>query len=315
MKRENFKRLIANYLDDDTPSSQHQVVDHWYHSFDDTKQAPLFDQNNDEQRIKKEIYHNLSGTWKRSYHRRSRMRLMLAASILLATLTAILSIQIWNTGKATATYISYTSSRGAVRKLVLPDKSVVWINAGSTIRVPDKFNQQERQVFLDEGEAFFQVQKDPKHPFIVTTPTVSTRVLGTSFNVRAYRALRQIKVTVATGRVAVSDSRGLMSVLKPDQELCYDLQSGKHTLEFRNAGQSKSWTTGDYWLRNADFNELCFSLSNIYGLQLRSNNADVRHYRFNLKIDSHSSIENTLKTICSIHQNNYRRNGNDVEIY
>jgi ferric-dicitrate binding protein FerR (iron transport regulator) len=83
--------------------------------------------------------------------------------------------------------------------VILPDSTHVWLNAGSTLRYPETFADSRRLVSL-EGEAFFEVTKDATKPFIIETASTETKVLGTSFNVKAMLD-KPVTVTVATGKV------------------------------------------------------------------------------------------------------------------
>ncbi len=85
--------------------------------------------------------------------------------------------------------------------LTLPDGSRVWLNADSRLEYPKKFTGSLREVRLT-GEAFFDVTHNPRQPFVIRLATASVRVLGTSFNVRAYPGDATVKTTVVTGRVA-----------------------------------------------------------------------------------------------------------------
>lgn len=97
-----------------------------------------------------------------------------------------------------------TVAAGAQRRQVsLPDGSQVWVNRNSTLRYAAEFNESAREVQL-QGEAFFEVKKANGQPFTVLTPDTRTRVLGTSFNVRAYTTEDSVEVSVVTGRVAFS---------------------------------------------------------------------------------------------------------------
>lgn len=95
------------------------------------------------------------------------------------------------------------SAAGERRQLLLPDGSKVWLGPGSKFNYPDRFDNGQRIVKL-EGEAFFDVKHDKEHPFIIESGKVRTTVLGTSFNVKAYREKTDIIVTLVTGKVAVS---------------------------------------------------------------------------------------------------------------
>lgn len=97
-------------------------------------------------------------------------------------------------------FAEYTVPYGSKAKVVLPDSSSVWMNAGSTLRYGSNFNQQERNVYI-EGEAYFQVTKNAEKPFFVNTSVITLKVLGTSFNVKAYPEENHIETTVESGTV------------------------------------------------------------------------------------------------------------------
>lgn len=96
-----------------------------------------------------------------------------------------------------------TLSNGQTATFRFGDGSVIKLNAGSTIRYPEKFSENKREIYL-EGEGFFTINHDESRPFIVHAGNTTTRVLGTSFNVRAYAEEKNVQVAVAEGKVAVS---------------------------------------------------------------------------------------------------------------
>lgn len=109
------------------------------------------------------------------------------------------------------------------RKIVhLPDGSIVWIEPGSSFKYPDKFASATREVELT-GEAFFEVAKNKDKPFLIHTNKITTKVLGTSFNVKAYDSTLA-KVVVVTGRVEVNINGNRDEdkvVLTPNQSATY----------------------------------------------------------------------------------------------
>jgi len=100
----------------------------------------------------------------------------------------------------TAPQVAATTT-GKRMLLTLTDGSRVWLNADSKLEYPKKFDGSLREVRLT-GEAFFDVAHNPKQPFVIRLATASIRVLGTSFNVRAYPGDATVETTVVTGRVA-----------------------------------------------------------------------------------------------------------------
>ncbi|MBO9616979.1 MAG: FecR domain-containing protein [Dyadobacter sp.] len=92
---------------------------------------------------------------------------------------------------------------GKTIRVNLPDGSHIWLNAGSTLSYPVAFKGKTREVVLREGQAFFDIAHDKTKPFIVHAKTLDITVLGTSFDVKAYKNDPDIKVTVKTGKVGV----------------------------------------------------------------------------------------------------------------
>lgn len=95
-----------------------------------------------------------------------------------------------------------TTSYGKKTKALLPDSTVVWLNSGSRLTYSDLTNREKREVYL-EGEAFFDVKKDADHPFIVYAGSISIRVIGTAFNVKAYSGEKNIETTLIRGMIEV----------------------------------------------------------------------------------------------------------------
>jgi ferric-dicitrate binding protein FerR (iron transport regulator) len=196
--------------------------------------------------------------------------------------------------------------------VVLPDSSVAWLNAASRMRVQSSFEGRHREIYLDEGEAFFEVQKNPAKPFVVHTAGLDVRVLGTSFNVRAYRAAPEIKVTVSTGRVSVNQQRQLLAVLTPNQQLKYDRLTKTWIQREVNAGQERAWQDGDSYLEQASFEELALIFRNTYGLNLKAGSPAIAQYQFTLRMHRNVPAEQMLKLINSIHNTHYKKEGSDI---
>ena len=115
-------------------------------------------------------------------------------------------------------------NRGSRTKIELPDGSQVWINSGSKLSYDDFFKGATREVVLD-GEAYFDVVKDAAHPFIVHTSGIDIKVLGTAFNVKAYKMEPVIEATLIHGSIEVINKNrpgapGVM--LKPHEKLIYN---------------------------------------------------------------------------------------------
>lgn len=127
---------------------------------------------------------------------------------------------------------------GSKSKLVLPDGSIVWLNAGSTLRYKQNFGVSNRDLFL-EGEGFFKVSKNKKIPFIVKTDFLQVKATGTEFNVKAYPNDKNIETLLTEGSVDITlkNTNAATSVIniKPNQRLTYNKDD--HSLKINYTGQ------------------------------------------------------------------------------
>src|SRR5690606_205335 len=93
-------------------------------------------------------------------------------------------------------YDTVRTEAGKMKRIVLPDQSVVWLNANTQLRYSAQAFAQHRELFIDHGEAFFEITKNSENPFVVHAEALSTKVLGTSFNVKSYPELEYVSVQV-----------------------------------------------------------------------------------------------------------------------
>ena len=121
--------------------------------------------------------------------------------------------------------------RGGEYTLVLADGSKVFLNAESSLKYPVLFSGDLRKVKL-EGEAYFEVKRNPEKPFVVDIGGMQVNVLGTTFGIRAYADEREIRTTLVSGRVNVSAGKQVYE-LKPSEQAVFDKQTG---IECRFAG-------------------------------------------------------------------------------
>ena len=159
--------------------------------------------------------------------------------------------------------------------LALPDGSKIWLNAGTTMQYPISFMANKREVILN-GEAYFEVAKNEKAPFIVSTPNHSAiRVLGTRFNVKAYKENEEITTTLFEGKVEFEykdrDNKSKNIGLIPGQKLVYNSTEDITKLYAVSGENESSWKDGKieflhYSLREAlDVLSLQFNVDFVIG--------------------------------------------------
>lgn len=138
-----------------------------------------------------------------------------------------------------------TTPVNATAEVTLSDGTVVTVNAGSKLVYPQSFRGSVREVEL-QGEAYFKVHHDTKHPFIVKTDRISTKVLGTEFNVRSYSS-KDVHVTLLQGSVAVSSSSSTKR-LKPGEDAA--LYGGVLSVRVVDTEEFTAWKDGEFYFDN-----------------------------------------------------------------
>lgn len=167
--------------------------------------------------------------------------------------------------------------RGGEYQLILSDGTKVWMNAESTLRYPTSFTGKTREVHL-KGEAFFEVSKDARHPFIVHAEEHWVEVIGTSFNISAYPN-HNIYTTLAEGKVKVSTPTASV-ILTPDQQAI--INRDNELIETHNtpAYLYTSWTKGNYEFRNTPLKEIVAQLSRWYNVDIHFEDEYLERKRF-----------------------------------
>ncbi|MGV8094551.1 MAG: FecR family protein [Mangrovibacterium sp.] len=157
-------------------------------------------------------------------------------------------------------------------KIRLSDGTIVWLNAGSSLIYPSRFTGKRREIFLS-GEAFFDVYRDPDQPFIVKTNALDIKVLGTQFNVSAYREDSVIQTVLEEGAVAFHhDGLGLFEKdpeLSPNQMAVYHKNKKETKIYQVDPGFYSSWTKGLLSLSNTDLQGILKKLERYYNVSFR----------------------------------------------
>lgn len=159
--------------------------------------------------------------------------------------------------------LSKNTEYGQKMKISLPDGSIVHLNSGSLLEYPKTFSAESRIVQL-KGEAFFEIKKNPKKPFIVQTELLQTKVLGTSFNIKSYEA-NMSSITVNTGSVQVNSLNDSL-ILKPNQQAF--LENEQLKVKNVNASQEILWKEGVLQFQDTPMLTVKTQLEKWYGVEI-----------------------------------------------
>jgi ferric-dicitrate binding protein FerR (iron transport regulator) len=188
---------------------------------------------------------------------------------------------------------------GEEKHLFLPDSSEIWMNAGTTVKYPAKFDKSQRTVYLS-GEAYFSVKKDAGKPFIVQTKDLSVKVLGTKFNVKAYPDESKTTTTLTSGKIEVNTSLTKEAlILNPNEQLTFDNQTSKINIETIPSDETTAWVSGQIIFANASFKDILQTLERRFDVSFETTIAlpDGNYTVKFLKNDSLEHVLNVLKEI------------------
>lgn len=183
--------------------------------------------------------------------------------------------------------------KGGEYSLELPDGTVVWVNSESSLRFPEKFTSNRREVFL-EGEAYFEVKKDANRPFYVYTEVGKVRVLGTAFNVCAYSNDRFWQTTLVEGSVMINQEEKEV-LLKPNEQYQIDVRTGKAGLREVLPELYTSWRDGKFYFKAYTFEELVEKLERWYDFKMFYMNEEIKTRRFSGVVNKYQPLEEMFK--------------------
>jgi ferric-dicitrate binding protein FerR (iron transport regulator) len=195
--------------------------------------------------------------------------------------------------------------------LVLPDRSKVLLNKGSTLEYKNGFSSKERVVHLS-GEAFFAVREDAKRPFVVYTGTVRTVVLGTYFNIRAYPSDKNVTVTVTTGKVKVVHGLRTVGIVSPNEQVKVSgIDNAVEKLQV-NVEQATAWKQKDLLFDDLPMQEVARLLEQRFRVRFFFENPALADCHITAAFVRQESLEDIVKIIARVNNLECRISGDSV---
>nr|WP_288833561.1 FecR family protein [uncultured Flavobacterium sp.] len=201
--------------------------------------------------------------------------------------------------------------------ITLSDGTVVNMNAGSSLKYPVQFIKGHNREVVLEGEAFFEVTKDKKHPFIVKTRGVDVKVLGTKFNVSSYKEEADINTVLVEGSVSLSSvvATNEKEMLVPGEKGTWNIQKNGIAVEKVDTRIYTEWMTGELVFRKATFREIIIRLERTYNVTIENNKKELLDKKFNASFNKNiESIDKVLQTMSEIQNFTYKKEGKLIKI-
>ena len=202
--------------------------------------------------------------------------------------------------------------------LTLSDGTIIQLNSGTSIKFPIKFLAgQERKVFIEYGEAFFEVAKDTKHPFIVNNNNIDIKVLGTQFNVSAYPEDQSTTTVLVEGSVQLYDRTNPLqpthTIIKPGEQAFWKQSKNGFSVSNADIESQTGWREGKIVLKSLPFNQMIVKLQRHYNVDIECNDNQLNNEIITSTFKE-ESIEDVLELINEIHHIKYEVKGRNIKI-
>jgi ferric-dicitrate binding protein FerR (iron transport regulator) len=199
-----------------------------------------------------------------------------------------------NSKLASVTFREIYTKPGTRTQIDLSDGTRVWLNDGTTIRYPESFSGDKREVFVD-GEAYFEVKSNPANPFVVNNPMMNTVVTGTHFNLNAYSADKYFEATLLEGKISLERKNQTLK-MNPGEQVQFDSQLEEivqKTVELQNAS---AWVDGKLIFKDEKLGTAIRKLARWYNVEIVIANPEISNYLFTGTFQD-EKIDQTLSLI------------------
>ena len=276
---EQLEKLLYEYWKN-TPSFQHEIEKEELNLMLDSIHHQInLDAAEGKSRFKKISFYAI------------RVAAILFIPLLIASVWMISNNGIYNVDNS---YITLETPPGSKLKTTLPDGTEVWQNAGTTMKYPNKFTKNNREVILS-GEAYFHVSSDKKNPFYVRTADGTVKVTGTKFNVSAFADDNFLSVVLEEGKISFipvnNESRPIE--LLPNEQIVYNKSSKLLSKKLTDIEKYTSWTKGKLIFRNDPLSEVITRLSRWYNTEiiLQDTSGTLGQHPFTLTIQNETPAQ------------------------
>lgn len=290
---------------------------------EETKQNNLPHLKNPEALLDK-VHHRINieaGRKKEKLTKTFTMNLLKAAAVLVFGL--VIGFLVKSMQKTEPVFYTAIAPKGSISQMILPDKTMVYLNAGSELKYTEENPRTlfqgkhgNRKVLLT-GEAWFDVSKNEKKPFVVQTPFYYVEVLGTQFNIKAYPDDNEAVTTLEKGRVKIISSEKYAikenTFLNPGDQLVYTKNKGIN-INAVSTRRYTAWKDNKLIFINMNLKELFVLLERKYGVDIEVADNIVLNYHYDSTITNETLLE-VLDLIAETLPIKYKIEGQKVIIY
>lgn len=334
MEQENIENLIWGYLSGELTATEELELSRWLATSEENRKlfagfadqwaiahVPYFNtqSKSDFEKLKSKIQKTETPPKRKAVRLFLSLRKIAVAAVVVLAMSSLSFYAGYSYIQKQDKVVSFETvvPFGSRSKVILPDQSVVWVNAGSSLQYNEDFSKKSREVFL-KGEAYFEVTPDSLMPFIVKSDKLDVKVLGTTFNVRTYEEEDQVDVILRTGKVDVSmngPASGRQTYhLLPNEKLSYNKRTTALDKIRVNADDYCVWINGGMKFVSVPFSQLISELERKYNIKLIVNSPSLLQSVYSGTFKAEQTVEDILEEIDIERKYEWKQSGNTYTI-
>jgi transmembrane sensor len=297
---ENIRQIFKKYLLGSASAEEKAAIDNWYRSLENETPVSLSDQ--DREAAKQEIWESIVPAL--VVQRRARViPVWLKAAAWAAVIAGIffaVFLFIKPPKRNPLAYKTVTTKNGERKEVIIHDGTRLTLNAGTTLRVYDDFST-ARRIDLIDGEVFFEVKRDEHKPFRIHSNDLTISVLGTSFDVSAYTAMKKISVGVVTGKVGVTRDTATLDVLTKTRQLNYNTETHAYSTGATDA-LLLAWREGRVVLNDLTFAEMAVLMKKNFDIEVQTRDNRILQTKYTTELPASMAAADAMEVLAAIHQ-------------
>ena len=205
------------------------------------------------------------------------------------------------------------TNRSESKFLLLEDSTQVWLNAATSLEYPDQFDKKKREVYLS-GEAYFDVKHAEEIPFVIHTGTVSTTVLGTAFNIKAYPGEKIITIAVTRGKVKITRKDGWEITLTKGQQLRLNESDSSSSEKIVPTEQIAGWQQGNIVYDDEALIDIISDMERIYNVNIQLVDPVIAGLHISTSFKKEIGVEQALQILCKVNDSKLSKDGDNYII-
>lgn len=288
--------LLLAYVRETASAEECRIVENWLKDNDENEQTLLqiariyhvqYTHRRIEQRDSLKAFEQVKEQIRRRVWQKNIYRISVAVACIAVGFFLSNFLSWWNITRPEpeAQMVTVCSNPGMRTSCQLPDGTMAYLNSGSTLIYPALYDKDKRAVTLD-GEGYFKVARDPGKPFIVSVADgkMRVKVLGTEFNLQAYKEEGMVQTTLVSGSVSIDILKSGKIVsgtnLKPSERAVFEISSGKVSIVTVNTEYDTAWKDGRLMFKDTPISQVLRRLSYFYNVRFDVRDSVINTYCF-----------------------------------